>query len=184
MSQTAEYLLVLRIKEGMAAPSIEAIGGAMEVGTEDAPEDMGFDAIEQIVVKEPRRGFTLDEREFASVLAALRYWQRLGITGPTEEDEIATNGGTLHELSGDEIDALCDRLNTEPVNAEPRFMLVWHGDETKGSSQGEFYSLSEMLAANSEAEPEYCEWLRTATVGQHYDCGGGGFARSTTWRIS
>lgn len=58
----------------------------------------------------------LDEREAATVLAALRHWQRgLGDDVETSEvDDIATNGGTLEALSEAEIDALCERLNAGP----------------------------------------------------------------------
>jgi hypothetical protein len=49
----AEYLVVLTIKKGMEAPTLAAIGSALEVGTEGAPEEWGFEAIDQIVVKEP-----------------------------------------------------------------------------------------------------------------------------------
>lgn len=59
----------------------------------------------------------LNSREHATVLAALRYWQRhqahiimRGVT-TMPEDAIATNSGTLEPLSRAEIDALCDRLN-------------------------------------------------------------------------
>lgn len=58
----------------------------------------------------------LDEREAATVLAALRHWQRgLGDDVETSEvDDIATNGGALEALSEAEIDALCERLNAGP----------------------------------------------------------------------
>lgn len=59
----------------------------------------------------------LDDREAATVLAALRYWQR-GLAGDDagtlEVDDIATNGGALEALSAGEIDALCERLNASP----------------------------------------------------------------------
>lgn len=58
----------------------------------------------------------LDEREAATVLAALRTWQR-GLGGDaeaTELDDIATNGGTLEGLSEAEIDTFCERPNAGP----------------------------------------------------------------------
>jgi hypothetical protein len=62
----------------------------------------------------PRRAY-FTARELATVLAALRYWQREGQSGnsvDTEpEQDVATNGGTLEPLAEDEIDALCERLN-------------------------------------------------------------------------
>lgn len=62
----------------------------------------------------------LNEQELATVLAALRWYQHL-ITGkhPTPYNEltaaiheIATDGGTIEELNAEEIDALCEKINT------------------------------------------------------------------------
>ena len=54
----------------------------------------------------------LDDRELATVLAALRYWQRCA-TVCDPEFEIAADGRTdaRAALTADEIDALCERLN-------------------------------------------------------------------------
>lgn len=58
----------------------------------------------------------MDERETNTVLAALRLWQM-----QRERDlpgglvEVATNGHTQEPLTDDEIDALCERINTEPT---------------------------------------------------------------------
>lgn len=54
----------------------------------------------------------IEERELATVLAALRVYQRdLGEHGPEVED-IATDGRSLIALDPNEIDRLCERLNT------------------------------------------------------------------------
>jgi len=50
-------------------------------------------------------------RELATILAALRYWQREGWASSGAEIDISTDGGTLEPLSRAEIDALCERLN-------------------------------------------------------------------------
>lgn len=64
----------------------------------------------------PRCVLTLDEREFATVLAGLRFWQKseADTIDPAIED-IASNGGALTPLSASDIDALCERLNCDPV---------------------------------------------------------------------
>lgn len=49
----------------------------------------------------------VDDRELATILAALRFWQRHG----EPRQQIATNAGTLAPLGDAEIDALCERLN-------------------------------------------------------------------------
>jgi len=48
-------------------------------------------------------------REHATILAALRYWQAR--TTIVDMMDIATNGGAIDALDGDEIDALCERIN-------------------------------------------------------------------------
>ena len=66
----------------------------------------------------------LTERELATVLAALRFWQshgpprpnsifdRLGSDEQDLLDEIRTGSGRFDPLTADEIDRLCERLNT------------------------------------------------------------------------
>ncbi len=66
----------------------------------------------------------LTERELGTVLAALRFWQNHGPPRPnsvfdslgSEEqdalDEIRTGSGRFDPLTADEIDHLCERLNT------------------------------------------------------------------------
>lgn len=61
-------------------------------------------------------GLRLDRREIGTILAALRYWQHnlaapWGRTFTEIHDEIASDGGETASLSGDEIDALCDKIN-------------------------------------------------------------------------
>lgn len=52
----------------------------------------------------------LDNRELATVLAALRFWQRR--CDPRDpEMEIATDDDNIEALGDDEIDTLCERLN-------------------------------------------------------------------------
>jgi hypothetical protein len=57
------------------------------------------------------QGFT--PREHATILAALRYWQRNALQAdqPNPEDDIATCGGTLAIMHPTEIDALCEEIN-------------------------------------------------------------------------
>lgn len=56
----------------------------------------------------------IDEREHATILAALRCWQgRLMMVAPDYDmlDTIADNGGELDPLDGGEIGDLCERIN-------------------------------------------------------------------------
>ena len=57
----------------------------------------------------------LDDRETATVLAALRFYQRGLLGGPSTfssytESDIATDGWTLEPLDNTEIDYLAERL--------------------------------------------------------------------------
>lgn len=66
----------------------------------------------------------VDNRELATILAALRYYQRTGVCldgcngdliVPEEERDVATDGGTLEPLGEKEIDELCESINCEPT---------------------------------------------------------------------
>lgn len=57
----------------------------------------------------------LTEQELDTILAALRYYQGMGMGEPSNRSDdihdIATNGGKGISLNGEGIDALCERLN-------------------------------------------------------------------------
>jgi hypothetical protein len=61
-----------------------------------------------------------NERELATVLAALRLWQSAveAQVSPTLW-EIASNGGTIVPLDPKQIDALCERINPDSAEAAP-----------------------------------------------------------------
>lgn len=56
---------------------------------------------------------TLAPDELATVLAALRFWQRQGLIVPCPSPEwvIACDDGRLWPLNAGQIDALCERVN-------------------------------------------------------------------------
>jgi hypothetical protein len=64
---------------------------------------------------------TIDERQTATILAALRYWQREGLMSSGHEGSIACNGGDIKPLSAPEIDALCEQINVAP---DPAIIVV------------------------------------------------------------
>ncbi len=49
-------------------------------------------------------------REFATILAALRFWQEQDAP-PARQYDIATDCGEFEPLGNDEIDTLCEQLN-------------------------------------------------------------------------
>lgn len=61
----------------------------------------------------------LTDREFNAVLAGLRFWQRCGNTSDYPEWDIATDGSARDPISEDEIDSLCERINTQPTLGAP-----------------------------------------------------------------
>lgn len=55
---------------------------------------------------------TLTDRQIATAIAALRYWQREGLNSSGHEVEtIATNAGEFEAMDSDEIDVLCIEIN-------------------------------------------------------------------------
>lgn len=54
---------------------------------------------------------SFNRRELATVLAALRAFQRLGSELTEPENDIATCGGEFDALTVEEIDSLCDEIN-------------------------------------------------------------------------
>jgi hypothetical protein len=65
---------------------------------------------------------TLDDREHATVLAALRYWQRIAPSIAMARDELAIAADPGEPLQPQEIEALCERINT--VETHPADALV------------------------------------------------------------
>jgi hypothetical protein len=66
-----------------------------------------FKIWEEVVMIEPR----MTERELATVLTALRYWQAALPEGIAVYGDIATDGGRFEPLSTHEIDELCMNLS-------------------------------------------------------------------------
>lgn len=54
-------------------------------------------------------------REHATIIAALRYWSRKGIDSAAPENEIASEGDTIDQLSADETDTLAEQLNCRSI---------------------------------------------------------------------
>jgi hypothetical protein len=73
----------------------------------------------------------LDYREISTVLAALRHWQAEDERHDAEAHGIATDDGTIDSLTDDEIDALCERINTtDPVAPDvPELVVEFHYDD-------------------------------------------------------
>ena len=63
------------------------------------------------------------QRELATVLAALRFWARTGISGTPLEHSIATEGEVLRPLNTEEVDVLCERLNTVDDHEAKRVLV-------------------------------------------------------------
>ena len=69
-------------------------------------------------------------REVATLLAALRYWQaRVDQKAGDPYEAIASDGGTLSPLDGSEIDALCERINLDGLDVDDAFEAVIHAEE-------------------------------------------------------
>lgn len=66
---------------------------------------------------------TANPRQAASMLAALRLWQRLTTrrqrAGGLPESAIATGGSKFRALTNPEIDELCEQIATGPLDVKP-----------------------------------------------------------------
>lgn len=78
----------------------------------------------------------MNQRELATVLAALRYWQREGLMSGGHEQDISTDGGKIEQLTTEEIDGLCERLNCEADGGNCRALLESIHDELEGMGFG------------------------------------------------
>lgn len=122
------------LKEAMSTPNRTPTGQLIEMGqitTLDADGTkhgykmalvIGFSSVEEIrrAIKYGHCRFpgdaptkdSMDSRKLATILAALRYWQREGLAAGGHEHDIASDGGVLTPLTYDEINALCEEINT------------------------------------------------------------------------
>lgn len=60
--------------------------------------------------KENRR-MQLSDKQRATILAALRFWQATPSDETEDYNEIATNSGAHDALNLEDIDALCEQIN-------------------------------------------------------------------------
>lgn len=113
----AESLLTMVMKTPMSERDRVQIVVAAIHSTSDPWKLAGVLASERIcnIILKALGAPQFDTRELATILAALRYWQREGASGnsvDTEpEHDILTDGGEIEPLTAEEIDALCERIN-------------------------------------------------------------------------
>lgn len=112
------YRIEVTLVRGKEAPHPTDVQAALEYARRndiEGAEDWSAARVRSFAVIDTTNAGTryyLDDREHATVLAALRYWQREGWRSCGHEiEDIATNGGTLEALVAAEIDGLCERLN-------------------------------------------------------------------------
>src|ERR1035441_4461934 len=74
----------------------------------------------------------LDKRQTATILAALRYWQREGLMSSGHEQDIATEGNSMNALDAEDIDALCEQINVPA--ATPIIVVGCEGGLVQGAS--------------------------------------------------
>ena len=81
--------------------------GCDDRGAEDI--ELTWHATER--AKDIASNHALSGRESATILAALRYWQREGLGSVGSEHDIADDHGRFKPLSVADIDQLCERIN-------------------------------------------------------------------------
>lgn len=111
----------------------------------------------------------VDEREFATILAALRYWQRKEPLYDSLEADIATDCGTLDPLTADQIDSLCERLNTS-VTRDDRAAEIISLANRRYREDGEIEVDSDALISEGNDNGCYVEgWLWVDFTGTPFD---------------
>jgi hypothetical protein len=110
MNDTERFTAALRDLRLQAAESCAAEGSALD----PAEWDIAIEAACSALAARPH---ALDDRELATVLAGLRCYQR----APWDADlaDIATISNTITELTVEDIDALCERLNITVAASAP-----------------------------------------------------------------
>ena len=83
----------------------------VDISGNDAGPVSAADLFEGERFEDPALPSSIDRRELATILAALRLWQRAGtkVADTFPEAMITSDAGAA--LTADEIDALCERLN-------------------------------------------------------------------------
>lgn len=93
--------------------------------------------------------YKFDDRQHATVTAALRHWQQLRVPEAEPEWDIATDGG-IDPLSDDEIDVLIENhLNTGGLEFGE---AVAHLASTKDDQDGRYVSAAREIWADDECE--------------------------------
>jgi hypothetical protein len=82
------------------------------VGDSEFLEVLPYEGNEELL-DPPAPAFRRHPRQLATVLAALRYWQRCGEFAGQDILDIATNSGEFEDLNGAELDDLCVQLNCQ-----------------------------------------------------------------------
>jgi hypothetical protein len=90
----------------------------------------------------------LDNRELATVLAALR----------TYKDTISENPGVLSVLQPDEIDKLCERLNSTDTQAKPEYIEAARGLYA-ASSNDDIEVDDDAASSRAEDEDAFGTWV-------------------------
>ncbi len=111
--------ILLEVKaetEAQAGESAEKIVQSMDSVTFlDSLELQHLDT--EITLLKDEFTLAVDERQLATILAALRFHQDENLQGRTEIpdsriDDIATDCGTFKSLTCEEVSTLCERINT------------------------------------------------------------------------
>ncbi len=92
----------------------------------------------------------MNERQLATTLAALRQWQRETDWELRCQDDIASNLGKFEPLNDDEIDELCEVLNTQ---RHPRLVVeILNGviDDAYGDAPCELLIIDRDQIADTE----------------------------------
>ena len=105
----------------------------------------------------------VSDREFHTILASLQHYQETVVDRyHPNEDDIATNGNRVEALDVDEIDTLCERINT----GAPQVFFIrnkfnhnqwWNNETGWGSCEGaDIFDNGEHLNLNLPVDGSWC----------------------------
>lgn len=135
--------------------------------------------------------------ELGTVLAALRYWQEQGLADDPHKrsdalHDIATSWDAHTSLTGESVDALCERINVLDDDAECRFEVREHEGRVfiaEAGAEASFECLNRNTATDTET-PRANAWRVVRKLNEHGKlldalerATGAGGALSEAWEI-
>jgi len=113
-----------------------------------------------------RTALIFDDQELATVLAALRLFQRTDSEDTEQENDIATSGGTCSALGIEDIDSLCERINGTTAQQDGYALAI----TTPNTKREGLWNFVQMIINDMEAGDFYNGLLRAVDLRNDISC--------------